>query len=81
MVRKFLTFPSTVKSNKPGCKLTIDRGVNYCKNGLVIKKERPMPKTIAQLIAELCDGDKNLKSRSAITLETLNLMDIIDEAS
>jgi hypothetical protein len=40
-----------------------------------------MPKTIAQLIAELCDGDKNLKSRSAITLETLNLMDIIDEAS
>lgn len=30
--------------------------------------------TITQLIAELCDGDKNLPSREAITLETLQTM-------
>jgi hypothetical protein len=30
-----------------------------------------MPKTIREIIAELCDGDENLPSREAIEIETL----------
>ena len=33
-----------------------------------------MPENIEQLIAELCDGDKNLPSRDAVTVEDVEAM-------